>query len=141
METQLSYAFPKSFHLCSKKEIDNLFAQGKTFSSGPFKVFYLLDNPQPAPLQVIFAVPKRAHKRAVHRNLIRRRMRESFRLQYPTLLAPALAKNPSGMAVLCLYLPHEVFTYQQLEPKMRQVMARLASLVDKAAESAVSSVD
>ncbi len=141
MEGPVSYSFPKKQHLCSRKIIDSLFAQGKTFSIGPFRMYYIMGPPAEAPFQILFAVPKRAHKRAVHRNQIRRRMREAFRLNYPGLLAPILEGKQVPLAVICLYLPHEIYSYSRLEPKMQQVLSRLSQLVEKVPDRSVSVAD
>ncbi len=53
----------------------------------PLRVHILSDDLlDTAPLQVVFAVPKRKFRKAVDRNLIRRRMREAWRLNRKPLL-------------------------------------------------------
>ena len=65
--------------------VSHLFREGESFFAFPFKVVYLVsdsisqrnNNPE---LKVLFSVGKRYNKRAVARNLIKRRSREAFRL-------------------------------------------------------------
>ena len=73
--------FGKNERLCSRKQIEMLFASGKSFSAFPFRVQYLyVPRFDEAVSQVMFPVPKKRFKRAVKRNLIRRRAKEAFRL-------------------------------------------------------------
>jgi ribonuclease P protein component len=74
--------FHKSERLCSKKQIDLLFSKGNSETSYPLKIIYL-DQPSTEsrfPAQAMFVVPKRNFKRAHDRNLLKRRMREAYRL-------------------------------------------------------------
>lgn len=79
----MSYSFPKSEKLCSKKRIEKLFRQGNSVQSFPLKMIFVRvdDLPEQIPFQVMVSVPKRHFKRAVHRNRIKRLLRESYRLQ------------------------------------------------------------
>lgn len=71
----------KAERLCSITEIDALFAQGKSLFEFPLKIIYRVsDQPDDVPVKVVFAVPKKRFKHAVDRNLIKRRMREAYRL-------------------------------------------------------------
>lgn len=76
---------PKNERLKSRKQIEFLFGKGKSFSVGSIKVYHsLLENEQKkvtAPLQFGVAVGTRHFKKAVHRNRVKRLMREAFRLQ------------------------------------------------------------
>ena len=67
----------KSTSLKSKAEIESVFNNGLSFSKGAVKVLFLKKNP--TILRVGFSVPKKLIPLAVNRNLIKRRMKESFR--------------------------------------------------------------
>ena len=79
------FGFPKREKLCGVTRVSHLFREGESFFAFPFKVVYLVsdsisqrnNNPE---LKVLFSVGKRYNKRAVARNLIKRRSREAFRL-------------------------------------------------------------
>lgn len=76
--------FSKEERLCSKRSIEDLFANGSSFVLFPFRVVYRIERDalgSSAPVQVLFSVPKRRFKKAVTRNLLKRRMREAYRLQ------------------------------------------------------------
>lgn len=79
------FPFPKHKRLCSKKLIERLFSEGSSFFAHPIKMVWL-DIPMeeklwhPDNVQILISVPKKLFKRAVDRNVIKRRIRESFRL-------------------------------------------------------------
>jgi ribonuclease P protein component len=76
------YTFPKEEHLCSKKRIEQLFNR-KNPSLGvyPLRLTWVAAPARTtAPPQVLITVPKRAFKRAVDRNRLKRLLREAYRL-------------------------------------------------------------
>jgi ribonuclease P protein component len=72
--------FKKEEKLVSEKWIKELFAKGSSFYLHPFKVITLPHPLDTCPNQILISVPARNFKRAVDRNLIKRRMREAYRL-------------------------------------------------------------
>src|SRR5690554_7313178 len=75
--TSSGYTLKKDERLYLKKQIGALFEDGKAFLAHPLRVQYLwVDDDGGAPVAVLFSVPKKRFKRAVKRNLLRRRMRD-----------------------------------------------------------------
>src|ERR1700743_563475 len=75
------HTFKKEERLCNKRLIDELFHNGSSFLCYPFKVSWLITTgPQPMPVQILFSVSKKRYNKAADRNLIKRRMREAYRL-------------------------------------------------------------
>lgn len=79
--------------------------------------------PSPLP-QVLFSVSKRNFKRAVDRNLIRRRCREAYRLHKSILTANPEVPYPTSIAFL--YLAKEISTYDVIEKAMIKVLKKMA---------------
>ncbi|MDD2538515.1 MAG: ribonuclease P protein component [Bacteroidales bacterium] len=134
MKTEISYAFPKKMRLSSRKEIESLFSGADTFVAGPYRVFYKafpLKETHACACSMTAAVPKKHIRSAVRRNLIKRRIRESFRLHFPVSLAPALSSRNIRLIFLCLYLPHEVRPFEPLEEKMRTLLERFSDMLEK----------
>ena len=78
--------FRKSERLCSKKAIEALFENGKSFYCSPFLIVWAYSTSDiHYPAQVAISVPKKGFKLAVTRNLIKRRIREAYRKNKETL--------------------------------------------------------
>ena len=96
-----TYTLKKEERLCSKKKIELLFQSGASIMAFPIRMQYLLTEAEDSsPVKILFSVPKKRFKRAVKRNLIRRRMREAFRLNKHQLYAAI----PDGKQLLCAFI-------------------------------------
>ncbi len=77
----MPYTFRKEERLCSKKLIEELFSKGKSFSYYPFIIYYRKNQiPCSYPAQLLVTVSKKKLRKAVDRNLMKRRIREAYRL-------------------------------------------------------------
>ena len=77
----------KSERLCGKKAIAGLMEHGKGGVTGCLR-YKFLKSGEADVSRILVSVPKRFFKRAVKRNLLKRRIRESYRLQKDLLPAP-----------------------------------------------------
>jgi len=117
------FVFRKEERLRKEIVIQELFNRGSSFYLYPFKVFYLLNPDQATPFhQVLLSASKRNFKKAVDRNLLKRRMREAYRLQKSLL--PASPKMLIGF----VFTHKEVLTYAEIQPRMNQCLIRLAKM-------------
>lgn len=71
----------KNERICSRKTIEGLFAKGRGAFVYPLR--YVVGIRElttgDAPVSVMVSVPKRNHKKAVKRNLLKRRVKEAYR--------------------------------------------------------------
>ena len=69
-------------------------------------------------VEVLFSVPKKFHKRANKRNLLRRRTKEAYRLQKQTL------KNgsPANLDLALIYSSKEVLPYKTIQNAVRRIL-------------------
>lgn len=80
MESRLRKTFTKKERLCGKSAISRLLAKGLSGYAGCIRFTCLPDNGDICD-RILVSVPKKLFRRAVKRNLLKRRIRESFRLQ------------------------------------------------------------
>jgi ribonuclease P protein component len=118
----VSFSLKKREILRSKKSIKELFNSGSSFFLYPFKVQYLPDFNSPNN-QVLFSVSKRNFRNAVDRNLLRRRMREAYRLNKSLLLADE--KEAFSISIALIYISKFKLPYTEIENKLKQVLVRL----------------
>jgi len=115
------FTFPKRERLTSRKTIQRLFSEGKSFAMPPLRVFYL---PQPDPdisnHQLLFSVPKRAFKKAVDRNRVKRLMRESFRLN-----KKELEQITHPYCIGYIYMFNTLPAFELVQEKLRKSFKRL----------------
>ena len=119
----MDFTFKKIERLCSKKAIDDLFANGKSKTQFPFKLIYKVSEfESPYPVRAMFVVPKKKHKRANKRNDIKRRMREAYRLN-KHILYQSLQNQKIDLMFICL--SNEELEYPIIEKSMLQLMETL----------------
>lgn len=120
-------SFTKRERLSSFKEIQALMKKGETFFHYPFKVVYQhirLEAEDEAPANaIIVSVPKRNFKRAVKRNLLKRRIRESYRLNKGLLEAPCGCRTNA----LFVYVSKEILEFSHIEKKLKEVLVKISN--------------
>jgi len=95
----------------------------------PLRVQYLCDAlPEDVQVQAMFSVSKRRFKRAVKRNLLKRRMREAYRLNKEPLLAVLKEKNKQA-GIAFLFVSKEEMDYHSIEKAMKKAIQRLINEV------------
>ncbi len=117
------FRFKKGERLCSKKMIEKLFAEGNSLLVYPFKIVYLnIDFPDEYPAKTAFAVSKKLYKKAVQRNLVKRRMREAYRLNKHMLNTDGTVAKK---AIVFIYIAKEILHYNSMEKAMVRALVLL----------------
>ena len=119
------FTFPKAERLTNKIIIKELFSKGSSFYIYPFRVKFL-ESPKITGVQVMFAVPVRNMKRAVQRNMVRRKLREVYR-HHKHPLSVKQRTEQKGLAISFIYLEKQCLTYEELESKLILTLNRLAA--------------
>lgn len=121
--TQQVCSFKKSERLCSKIRIADLFAGANSFVAYPFRIVWKeVDEQREYPVQIAISVAKRKIRKAAKRNLLKRRIRESYR-QRKFCLYEKLDNVSLDMMVI--YLSSEIKDYQTIDTAMEKVIERL----------------
>jgi ribonuclease P protein component len=122
------YTFKKEERLCSKKLIEELFHNGSSFLLYPFRIVWLIyPLPLDVPVQVLINVPKRRFKKAVDRNLIKRRIREVYRLHKSAELYPLFEGQTAQMLLGIQFVGKEIPDYEFIHKKFLLALIQLKS--------------
>ncbi len=131
MTDTLQYSFTKDERLCHRKRISSLFADGRGFTCYPFRIVWKstpLDVDFPA--QVAITVTKRSFKQAVKRNLLKRRIREIYRLN-KHLLYQDLNEREAQLSFMIVYLPKTILKSAEMDAKLVKALRRIGPEYDK----------
>ena len=104
--------------------IRRLFPEGETGFVFPFRyVWYAEADTEPS-VEVLFSTPKKFHKRANKRNLVRRRTKEAYRLQKQVLTLHVGERN---VDLALIYSSAEVLSSKRIEHAVRRILETIAS--------------
>ncbi len=108
---------------------DRVFGEGKSFFLFPFQLRYkepddLVQGAETSSgIRLGISVPKRRFKRAVDRNLIRRRIREAFRLNRHHW-HEAEQRLQGGGAIVIVYSTNDILDFERIQDGLCKAMER-----------------
>ena len=123
-------SFPLKEHLKSKKVVENLYANGASVTAYPLRAVFIevpAETQEPA-ATILISVAKRRFRKAVDRNLVKRRIREAYRLNKKEFVT-ALTSQNKKLAVAILYIDTKHNSTEFLKRKMNKL---LTSITEKA---------
>jgi ribonuclease P protein component len=142
--------FKKEERLKSEKIITQLFRNGKSFACYPLRLVYaemptdipplsiagvfddletenVIETATVSSIQFALSVPKKAFKRAVDRNVLRRRIREAYRLNKIELyrfLENKYFNEDKRFAFMVLYTAKEEMPYGEIEKGIKKMIRK-----------------
>ena len=117
------FKLPKQSRLTGKTEIDKLFSDGIGFTLPLIRVIYLPNNS--ATTKILFSVPSRVFKKATDRNLLKRRMREAYRLNQSSLQIPV------NLSVAYIYIAKKIQPFSEIEKSIIKSFNKLLDAIEK----------
>ena len=118
MEGQTSNTLPKKERLCGKTGISMLLAKGKHGNVSGMRFLCRKDTGNEVN-RIMVSVPKKMFKRAVKRNLLKRRIRESWRRQKHNL------DGLNGYDILFTYSLKEILSYEEIYEAVGKVVEKV----------------
>ena len=118
--------FFKNERLCGKTTLANLFTKGSSIKDSLFRLVWNteeFDNDIVA--QTLIVVPKKYIKNAANRNVLKRRMREAFRI-YKSGLYTKIKSKKQQLAIAIIYQEQEILPYKVIEEKIKLILGRLS---------------
>ena len=114
-EDQLT--FSKEERITHKRDIEKLFISGKKISMFPFDVRYY-SGKKGSLNKILISVSKKNIKSAVKRNLIKRRIRESYRLNKKQL-------SNSGYSLAIIYVDYKILKFSEIDEFVKKILNKI----------------
>lgn len=119
----MGFTFRKEDRLYKKTKIRELFDKGSSFYAHPFKIHVLPQAGTTSRHEVLIAVSNRHFKRAVDRNLIKRRIREAYRLQRHKIPAPDF------LMIGVVYGGKEILSFEEIQRKLSVALGKISRYI------------
>ena len=130
------FTYQQKDKLKSRKQMQNLFALGKSMSNAPLRLIYTLENIAeenpanlgPLVLQAGVGAPTKQFKKAVQRNRVKRLLREAYRLELPAFRAQ-LPTHGIRLNIFILYMDANVLPQIEINAKMKLILDQLVKRI------------
>jgi ribonuclease P protein component len=143
------FSFPREERLRSLTTIRRLFTEGKGGLVYPFRYTVLVEKPKQevgetenlvagrvtvesaqkqcsGKVEIMISVPKKFHKRANKRNLLKRRTREAYRLSREELRAKVVEQGVV-LNIALVYSTKELHTYKTISNAVQRILEQIGS--------------
>lgn len=118
-----AHSLPRTERLRSLGAVRRLFESGESGFIFPFRYVWFAEPDTEQSVEVLFSVPKKFHKRANKRNLVRRRTKEAYRLQKQLLTNHC---GQSNVDLALIYSSKEVLPYKTIAHAVRRILENVA---------------
>ena len=119
------FEFPKKQKLCNETAIKEMFSNGNSFVIHTIRLVWKEQvNSDDVVIKSIIVVPKKQLKLAADRNIVRRRMKEAYRLNKSTI-ENSLKNKGKQLNVAIVYKNDKILSYKVIEEKIKLILGRL----------------
>ena len=118
MDTPSTNTLPKEERLCGKTTVSALISDGKWGGTSHIKYCFVKGR-DTGLNRIMVSVPKKFFKRAVKRNLLKRRLREAYRLQKQIL-------EGTGIDVMFAYSNPEIADFATIKAEVEAILTKIA---------------
>ena len=125
----MAQTFTKEERLCSLKEINALLKDGRVIFHYPFRVSYIVQENQDTEIginKLLVSVPKKNFKRAVHRNLLKRRVRESYRKNNEI----TIQNGNRSVNMMFVYISKDILEYSYIESRVKDILGKISQATE-----------
>ena len=125
----MAQTFTKEESLCSLKEINALLKDGQVIFHYPFRVSYIVQENQDTEIginKLLVSVPKKNFKRAVHRNLLKRRVRESYRKNKEI----TIQNGNRSVNMMFVYISKDILEYSYIESRVKDILGKISQAIE-----------
>jgi ribonuclease P protein component len=133
MTASISGKFPASLKLKSEKRIDLLFKKGLSQFKFPIKIQYLViaqEGGMPSTFEIGVSVSKKRFKKAVDRNILKRRMRESIRGSFIVPLRIMLEGKSLTIYIMAIFVGSNLESFETIDTAMKNVLNKLLKVIN-----------
>ena len=123
----MKLTFGKNEKLKSKKAIETLFSEGQSYVSHPIRIVYKVNPKLDYNIRVGESVAKKKFKHAVDRNLLKRRIKEAYRLNKPLVQLP----DDVSVDILFIYTSSKISDYAKIDKSMKEILTKLDIKLNK----------
>jgi ribonuclease P protein component len=134
----LSNSYGREEKLKSRKQIDLLFAKGKSVNQFPVKLIYMeVQEEMDFPVKAGVIAPSRLFKKAVQRNRVKRLLREAYRTEKSPLIEYVTSQNRK-LILFLMFIDREIPSHLLVKEKVGLAIPRLIKELEKAKTTAAN---